>query len=117
MNTRIAIFLLATGLPVLGAAQTGQNYRCTNGDQVRRVEIVYVTGEAVPCEVHYFKDTEAPGAREIPWNAQSQAGYCEARAGELVANLRGGGWTCTATATAGPEVRDDTDALSAGGEP
>jgi len=117
MNTRIAIFLLATGLPVLGAAQTGQNYRCTNGDQVRRIEIVYVTGEAVPCEVHYFKDTEAPGAREIPWNAQSQAGYCEARAGELVANLRGGGWTCTATATAGPEVRDDTDALSAGGEP
>ena len=101
----------------LESAQDGQEYRCTNGDQVRRVEIAYVAGEAVPCEVHYFKDTEAPGVREVPWNAQSQTGYCEARAGELVADLRGWGWTCTASATAGPEMRDDTDALSAGGEP
>lgn len=117
MSTRIAFFLLASALPVLGAAQTGQNYRCTNGDQVRRVEIVYATGEAVPCEVHYYKDTEAPGAREVPWNARSQSGYCEARAGELVADLQGWGWSCTATAAAGPAVRDDTDALAAGGEP
>ncbi len=102
---------------MLAAAQAGQNYRCTNGDQVRRVEIAYLTAAAVPCEVHYFKDTEAPGSREVLWNAQSQAGYCEARADELVSNLRGWGWTCTATGTTGAGLSDDTDALSAGGEP
>ena len=117
MSARIAFVVLAASVPLLAAGQPGQNYRCTNGDQVRRVEIVYETGAAVPCEVHYYKDTEAPGAREVPWNAQNQSGYSEARADELVATLRGSGWICTAVAMAGPEVGDDTDALSAGGEP
>ena len=116
MRTRLAFFVLAFSLPILGAAQDGQNYRCTNGDTVRRVEIVYTSGAAVPCEVHYYKDTEAPGALEVPWNAQNQAGYCEARAEELVSSLRGWGWSCAATGAAGT-VRDDTDALSAGEAP
>ncbi|NIW25306.1 MAG: hypothetical protein GWN29_12465 [Gammaproteobacteria bacterium] len=116
MSTRLAFFLVAFSLPILTSAQDGQNHRCTNGDVVRRVEILYTTGAAVPCAVHYYKDTEAPGALEVPWNAQKQTGYCEARAGELVASLRGWGWTCSATGASGT-VRDDTDALSAGEAP
>jgi len=117
MSTRIALFLLAFSVPLLAVGQTGQNYRCTNADQIRRVEIAYVTGAAVPCEVRYYKDTEAPGAPAVPWNAQSQSGYCEARAEEFVSNLRSWGWSCTAVAMADPAVGDDTDALSSGGEP
>ncbi len=116
MSARFGFFLVAFSAPILTAAQDGQNYRCTSGDVVRRVEIVYTTGAAVPCEVHYYKDTEAPGALEVPWNAQSQTGYCEARAEELVASLRGWGWNCAATGAAGT-VSDDTDALSAGEAP
>ena len=116
MSSRLAFFLGSVALPILATAQDGQNYRCTNGDVVRRVESVYASGAAVPCEVRYYTDTEAPGAPEVPWNAQNQTGYCEARAEELVSNLRGWGWDCAATGAAGT-VQDDTDALSAGEAP
>lgn len=116
MSTRLALFVAVFSLPILVTAQDGQNYRCTNGDVVRRVEIVYMSAAAVPCEVRYYKDTESPGAPEVPWSAQNQTGYCEARADALVANLRGWGWNCVPTSAAGA-VRDDTDALSAGSEP
>lgn len=116
MSGRLALFLVAVSLPILATAQDAENYRCTNGEVVRRIEIVYATGARVPCEVHYYKDTEAPGALEVPWNAQNQTGYCEARAAELVDSLRGWGWNCVATGAAGA-VRDDTDALSAGEAP
>ena len=51
--------LLAAILPFASLAQN--NYECSKGDLKRRVEIVYETGVAVPCEARYFKDTEAPG--------------------------------------------------------
>jgi hypothetical protein len=43
----------------------------------------------------YHKDTEAPDAApEELWNAQNEAGYCEARAAEFVAQLESWGWQC-----------------------
>jgi hypothetical protein len=89
------------------AAQDSAGYVCSLDDAVRRVEILYETGVTVPCEVHYYKDTEMPGERQVLWRARNEEGYCEARAAEFVEMLRGMGWTCRATGQS-----DDTDALS-----
>ena len=63
-------------VPLTVSAQNTPETRCVCGDMQRRVAIVYETGVAVPCEVHYFKDTEAPGEHQVLWNAQNESGYC-----------------------------------------
>ncbi len=103
----IVVFLL---LPSLSFAQDPNNYLCTMGDLTRRVEIFHETGVSVPCEVHYYKDTEAPGERQVLWQALNEEGYCEARTVEFVAKLQGMGWNCS---VAGSDIEpDDTDALA-----
>jgi hypothetical protein len=67
--------------------------------------------------VLYFKDTEAPGERQVLWSAGNEAGYCESQAEGFIERLTGLGWTCgaavrAATPPAEP-VADDTEALSA----
>jgi hypothetical protein len=129
MNTKISIALLAFAVPCIAFAQDAGKYQCTHGDLVRRVEIFTEPGMTVPCEVHYFKDTEAPGETQVLWSAQSQAGYCESKASEFVSKLEGWGWNCSAAAAPAPtddsdmepEVEqetppayDDTDVLSPG---
>ena len=69
---------------------------------VRRVVIMTEPGVSVPCEVHYFKDPEAPGEDQVLWSASQQAGYCEEQAAGLVAKLEGWGWDCAATDPATP---------------
>jgi len=112
-------FLLV--LPALAAngfvlAQDNGPWQCSNGDLLRRVEVHYQAGGAMPCEVRYFKDTEAPGEHQVPWSAQSEAGYCEARAGEFVSKLEGWGWSCSSGGAAPADTpateADDTDALA-----
>lgn len=98
--------------------QDAGNYRCTHGDLTRRVEIVYETGVRVPCEVHYYKDEEAPGDMQVLWRALNEEGYCEARSEEFIAKLEAMGWDCGAPAAeAMPEESepadvDDTDTLA-----
>ena len=109
---RLAACGLILLLPLAAAAD---NYRCTNGDLVRRIEIIYEPGRALPCEVHYFKDSEAAGSSEMLWRAENEAGYCEARAAELAEKLNGLGWTCSAAGDAGPDEpaeADDTESLA-----
>ena len=112
-----ATIVLSLLSPVV-VAQDGNNFQCSMGDLTRRVEIFYETGVTVPCEVHYYKDTEMPGERQVLWRAANEEGYCEARATEFVARLEGMGWTCLegAAAPAAPaaveEQADDTDALA-----
>lgn len=109
MLIAIAVLFLPTSL----LAQEQSNYQCSIDEVIRRVEIVYETGVSVPCEVHYYKDTEMPGEREVLWRAVNEEGYCEARATEFVETLRGTGWTCWATDRAGSDgENDDTDALA-----
>ena len=130
MNKPFIAAALVLAVPCLAAAQDAGKYQCTHGDLVRRVEIYAEPGVTVPCEVHYFKDTEAPGESQVLWSASSEAGYCEARAGEFVAKLEGWGWDCSASAAEtaepapeaapepedvpGDEIQDDTDVLSPG---
>ncbi len=93
-STLISVLFLA--LPGFALAQ-GAETQCTYGDMVRRIVIMTEPGVSVPCEVHYFKDTEAPGEDRVLWSASQQAGYCEEKAAGLVAKLEGWGWDCGPT--------------------
>lgn len=106
------------------------SYQCTFGDLQRRVEILTEPGVSVPCEVHYYKDTEAPGEKQVLWSAGSKEGYCESKTAEFIAQLESWGWDCgqggEAMPAAEPEIEtdveldepppayDDTDVLSPG---
>jgi len=92
MKTLITTLLLV--IPMIGLTQDQTSYQCTMGELTRRVEIMHETGVTVPCEVHYYKDTEAPGERQVLWRAMSEAGYCEAKTTEFIEKLSGMGWDC-----------------------
>ena len=105
---------LATSLPSLAFAQAPHSYQCSYGDLQRRVEIFYETGVTVPCEVHYFKDTEAPGESQVLWRALNEAGYCERMAEDFIGKLRDLGWSCGRGSEGGgeapvPKQIDDAD--------
>ncbi len=117
MNKISLTILAAAALPGFAIAQDASNYECSHGELKRRVEIVYETGVTVPCEVHYYKDTEAPGERQVLWRALQQEGYCEEKTREFVTKLGSWGWTCTQASSAAPEEpatseeADDTETL------
>ncbi|MCH8117223.1 MAG: hypothetical protein IIA78_03780 [Proteobacteria bacterium] len=111
MKDKILIVLLATVLPGLAAAQDAEKFQCSYADMQRRVEIYHEPGVDVPCEVHYYKDSEMPGERQVLWSAQSESGYCERKASEFIAKLEGWGWDCGQGAVAATE--DMTDAPDA----
>ena len=110
------LLLAALVLPFVALAQEPSSYQCKIGDLTRRVEIVYETGVTVPCEVHYYRDSETPGDVQVLWRALNEAGYCEARTREFVAKLEGMGWDCGSSAAAAPMEEaveaDDTDDLA-----
>ena len=132
MNSKFWAVLLAAMLPGLSFAQGSPNYLCTHGELQRRVEVLYETGMTFPCEVHYFKDTEAPGEPQVLWRAMNEAGYCERKTEEFITKLKGLGWRCgppdaaiqnpdpepTGDADPGaePEQADDTESLTPGEE-
>lgn len=99
---RFTTFLLVPValLPTLVIAADHGETQCTYHSLVRRVAILSEPGVSVPCEVHYFKESEAPGESHVLWRADSEEGYCEERAAELIAKLEGWGWQCSAVAAA-----------------
>ena len=102
------VFLLAL-IPGFALGQTGTAYQCSFDGMQRRIEILTEPGVTVPCEVHYFKDTEMPGENQVLWTATTEAGYCESKAEEFVAKLREWGWDCGpgSAAEPAPEPVDD----------
>ncbi len=112
MNDKFLAVLLAAMLPSLAFGQGSQNYQCSYGDLQRRVEILYETGVTVPCEVHYYKDTEEPGERQVLWRALNETGYCERKTEGLIAKLLEMGWQCGQESNVGqaaePEQADDS---------
>jgi len=94
MSKKSLIVIAVTCLPFAALAQEQDSYLCTNGDLQRRVEIVHDAGVTVPCEVHYHKDTEAPGEVQVLWQAQGEEGYCEAQAAAFIEQLAKWGWNC-----------------------
>jgi len=90
----VLVLALAATIPTVASAQDTNKYTCTLGDLTRRVEVVAEPGVSVPCEVHYYKDDEMPGERQVLWSAQNEQGFCEARAQEFAQQLSGWGWNC-----------------------
>ena len=119
MSTRLIILVLLVGVPGVGAGQGNPSYLCTYGELTRRVVVMSEPGVSVPCEVQYFKDSEAPGESQVLWRASSQEGYCEAQAAEFAAKLEDWGWRCDSTVEVSPAessepVTDDSEALETG---
>lgn len=119
MNRRFIYALLVALLPAFAAAQ-GASYTCTYDGLTRRVEIVTEPGVSVPCEVHYYKDSEAPGERQVLWRASNDAEFCEKKTADFIGQLLAWGWTCGQGATSAPEPAmapsepapvDDADAV------
>jgi len=114
MKSRWIYAFLAILFPCLSFAQASTSYQCSFGNLQRRIEILSEPGVSVPCEVHYYKDSEMPGTRQVLWSAGSEAGYCEARTEEFVAKLREWGWECNAGMAAEPAMSaDEPDAEEA----
>jgi hypothetical protein len=66
------------------------SYVCTQGGMERKIEVVYLETGKVPCEVRYTKNADT----QVLWSAQTEEGYCEAKAAEFVEKQRGWGWEC-----------------------
>lgn len=118
---RKMLIAIIVSAPATLFAQGHPSYQCTMGDLTRRVEVMHETGVSVPCEVHYYKDTEAPGVQQVLWRAMSEEGYCEAKATEFIAKLSGMGWNCAESSAMNEdagmddddaEMTDDTDTLA-----
>ena len=109
MKNRYLVAILATTIPALAAAQGATNYQCSYGELQRRVEILTEPGVTVPCEVHYYKDTEAPGERQVLWSASSEEGYCERKTQEFIGQLLSWGWSCS-TGSDAPEAPPEPEA-------
>ncbi len=103
-NKYTLVFLVAL-VPGFAFGQPGTAYQCSFDDMQRRIEILTEPGVTVPCEVHYFKDSEMPGENQVLWTATTEAGYCESKAEEFVAKLREWGWDCGPVAK--PEAAPD----------
>lgn len=125
MKSKCAIALLSAALPCVAVSQDSSSYECSMGDLQRRVVILSEPGRSVPCEVHYYKDSEAPDEKQVLWHATSQEGYCESKTEEFIAKLEGWGWNCGGAADSMPgsepepmqdaanelPMHDDTDDL------
>ena len=107
MSDKLLTLFVLSILPIGAFAEAGDKYECTVGDLVRRVEIMYETGMTLPCEVHYFKDTEAPGESQVLWRAMNEEGYCETKVAGFIEKLQSSGWTCTG-GSSGHDASDET---------
>ena len=113
MKYRYLLMILGITVSGVSLGQSADSYQCTYGDLQRRVEILTEPGVSVPCEVHYYKDTEAPGDRQVLWSAGSEEGYCERKTEEFIAKLEGWGWDCgQGDAAASTEEEAEADSLA-----
>ncbi|WP_178030927.1 hypothetical protein [Pelagibaculum spongiae] len=89
MKLPITIVLLAASQLVF--ADNSLLATCNSGATERLIEVVYPTGNKLPCEVRYTK----AGASQVLWSARNQRGYCEQRAAVFVEKQKGWGWLCS----------------------
>ena len=96
------------------ATAAGQEFQCRRDDLIRRIELQFANdADRLPCEVVYWKDSEAPGQPQRPWRADHQLDFCTGKAREMVELLEAEGWACdeVAAAAAAP-ARPATPRLS-----
>ncbi len=100
LSTMLIIAAALTFSSAMAEAEETIQSSCKNGDLVRRVAVVESSlSSGLSCEVVYWKDTEAPGVRQVLWTARQDAGYCYSKAISMVGKLAAMGWTCDSTST------------------
>jgi hypothetical protein len=73
------------------SAFAGEDFVCDNNGEKRIIKIAYQSEQQpVPCEVRYDKGQ----GEETLWSAQSEVGFCEARADEFIQKQESWGWSC-----------------------
>ena len=84
---------LVLGLALFGnAGQAFAATECTQGNAVRKIEIVYADKNgSLPCSVKYMKEDKTE--KEVA-NAKSEKGICEQKSKSLADKLTGFGWKC-----------------------
>ena len=88
---------LFAGMSTSAMAIENQTTVCSHGKNIRIVEVIYSSENAVPCEVQYTKEE---GTKTL-WSATNKVGYCESKAEAFVEKQKGWGWSCKdAAATA-----------------
>lgn len=81
--------------PESKSATKSPDYTCSMDNAKRTVRVTYEKeGSKVPCKVNYLRDA-ATGEEKILYNAATEEGYCEKKAGEFVEKLKSSGWSCT----------------------
>ncbi len=90
-----AVFGVLTDAVGQESMRSGAKSLCKNGNLQRSVQVrYYEEDKAVPCEVHYYKDTGQPGMGQVLWRAANEAGFCEKKLAVVVNELSGSGWEC-----------------------
>lgn len=87
------------------AAVFAENGRtvCHSNDIRHVIQVVYPQGWDVPCEVHF----QTPGEMDrVIWKADTQVGFCERKAQEIIDRRTNNGWKCA------EEVVFDSPALT-----
>ena len=107
MQRRLRILQLFTILaPGICFNAYADSWNCSNSDLVREVVIQYPEGSSVPCNVIYKKQTEG-FEDQVLWSAETEEGYCEEKARDLVAKLESWGWVCLETVNTEEAVEVD----------
>lgn len=94
MKSKLTCASLAVLVPCLAFGDGANSYQCAFDGLQRRIEILSEPGVSVPCEVHYYKDNEQPGQKQVLWSATTEAGYCEAKVEAFILRLQEWGWEC-----------------------
>jgi hypothetical protein len=98
---KYGLSVVMLGLVLVPAAGYANSWSCKHGNILREVKIEYSGESPVPCKVVYNKPDEDKSSKVL-WNAESEQGFCEAKAKAFVAKLESWGWACTSDAAAEP---------------
>jgi hypothetical protein len=87
--------LAVVAISTVATTAAGQEFQCRRDDLIRRIELQFADNpDRLPCEVVYWKDSEAPGQPQRPWRADHQLDFCTGKAHEMVELLEAEGWAC-----------------------
>ena len=112
MKIKLRIFQILAMLLLNASVNVyADSWNCSHDDLVREVIIEYPQGGSVPCDVVYKKQTEGV-EDQVLWSAENQEGYCEEKAGELVARLESWGWVCLETVSQESSTEAATEAAT-----
>ncbi len=95
----VIIFFMSFGLLTeafgVESVRPGDKSLCKSGKQERSVQIQYFEQDRqVPCEVHYYKNSEESAMGQVLWRAANEVGFCEKKMAVFVEDLSNLGWDC-----------------------